>query len=283
MTQQQLRELKMIDEVQFADCRWYLDGSSGAEAYSRGHIPNAIFVDLQTILSDPSLTGEGRHPLPSEESFITSLQNVGLDPNRPIVAYDDAGGAIASRLWWMASQLGLQAAVLNGGIQNWIGDLETGHQLPIPNQSSVWVDPQGFAKGTISLVDLIDRLNAGDLHLLDARSRSRYLGEPSPHDPRSGHIPGAKSLPSSSLLTSNGSIVLPQEAQLIFTDVIGNDFLTLDTNVVASCGSGVSACHLILVSEHILGIRPLLYVGSFSQWSRRSELKVVSGAEPGHL
>ena len=183
----------------------------------------------------------------------------------------------------MASQLGLQAAVLDGGIQNWIGDLETGHQPPIPNQSAVSVDPYGFEQGIISLVDLIDRLHDGDLHLLDARSRSRYLGEPSPYDPRSGHIPGAKSLPSSSLLTSHGSIVSPQEVQLIFTEVIGNDFLGLDTHVVASCGSGVTACHLILISQHMLGIRPLLYVGSFSQWSRRSELNVILGAEPGHL
>ena len=276
------------------DARWYIGRpGDGRLAYLEGHIPGAIHLDLDEDLSDlDGLGAPGRHPLPSPAAFTARLAAAGIGDSTFVVVYDDVGGWVASRLWWMLDNLGHNrpgrggVAVLNGGWKAW-----TDAGMPVSTDVPGGPAPGGVAAGgaapgggplhlddhwtnVILRDDLRDRL--GSLVLLDARAAPRYRGEVEPIDPVGGHIPTAISAP------WDGDV--GPDARLLPRDSLRDHFASLgigdDSTVVTSCGSGVSA------TLHSLAMRaaglpdPILYVGSYSDWSR-SGYPVATGPEPG--
>src|SRR4051812_7235860 len=171
-----------------ADVRWYLDGRSGRDAYEAGHIPGAVFVDLETVLAADPSTGAGRHPLPDPGVFAGGLGRLGIADDAFVVAYDDAGGAVAARLWWMLRAVGQEAAVLDGGIASWTGSVETG---PGTDRSTVARTPKPWPPNAIVSADDVAAVSEGrvpGVRLVDARAPERYQGDVEPVDPRAGHI-----------------------------------------------------------------------------------------------
>ena len=265
--------------VRVADVRWYLNQPGrGRREYETGHIPGAIFVDLDADLADPKgLGAPGRHPLPDPTAFARRLGELGIGDQHLVVAYDDAGGSIAARLWWMLDNLGHpNVAILDGGIQAWT---EAGNTLTAAENA--WPPAELHLRSTwrraIDREALAGQL--GSVSLLDARAGDRYRGEVEPVDPAAGHIPTALSLPTGGNLAPNGRFLPAEELEARFR-AIGIDPGTSGDDVVTSCGSGVTACHTALAMR-LAGLRdPILYPGSFSDWSRAG-LPVASGAEPG--
>ncbi|HQV56515.1 MAG TPA: rhodanese-like domain-containing protein, partial [Ilumatobacteraceae bacterium] len=175
-----------------ADVRWYLDGRDAAAIYRAGHIPGAVFVDLETALSDHSQPKTaGRHPLPSPEHFAAAMSALGIGDDTTVIAYDDTGGMTAGRLAVMLRMLGRDAAILNGGINAWDGALETGDGAT-PTPATFTAQP--WPTDRLATVDDVANAAIDGTPLLDARSAERYHGAVAV-DPRPGHIPGATSAP----------------------------------------------------------------------------------------
>lgn len=253
-------------EVVLADVRWYLDGRSGLDAYLEGHIPGAVFVDLERWLSRPGSPADGRHPLPDPEVFAQGMGALGISDNSTVVAYDDAGGVIAARLVWMLRVTGHDAALLDGGIGAYRGELETTQSTRPAVRKSV------FAWPASRLVD-IDELANPDLVLLDARDRNRFRGDFEPVDPRAGHIPGARNLACRENLDGDARMLPPAILRERFEAVGVSD----NTDVVSYCGSGVTACFNLLALE-LAGFGPgRLFPGSWSQYSHAAQRPVASG------
>jgi thiosulfate/3-mercaptopyruvate sulfurtransferase len=263
------------DDLRIVDCRWYLGRpGDGRAAYEAAHLPGAIHLDLDDDLS--ARDGPGRHPLPEPGVFIRHLAQVGIGREHEIVAYDDAGGWVAARLWWMLDNLGHdRVAVLDGGWQAWVAaDLPVSTEAPAYPSAKPWSVPSDW-RGTIDRALLKERL--GTLTLLDARGAPRYRGDTEPIDPVAGHIPTAINAPTDGNLGPDGRFLPPAELAARFRD-LGADART--TDVVTSCGSGTSACHHSLAMR-VAGLPdPLLYVGSYSEWSRAGE-PVAVGPDPG--
>lgn len=243
------------------DIRWSLtDPSHGVAAYEAEHIPGAVFVDLDRDLS--AATGPGRHPLPDPGAFLATLGRLGITPQSEVVAYDDAMGTIAARLWWMLRSIGhRRARLLDGGFQTWVEEgkpVETGSNRPVP---AMYPGPVAFS-GVAEREDLLGRT------LIDLRAASRYAGIEEPVDPKAGHIPGAISLPAEGNLAPDGRFLAPGALARRYRD-IGSD-------AVVSCGSGVTACHGALSMVLAGRDMPDVYVGSFSEWSRL-DLPVATG------
>lgn len=254
-----------LHEVVVCDLRWSLtDPSHGRATYEAGHIPGAIFVDLDQDLSAPPGLA-GRHPLPQPEDFGHTLGRLGVSPGDEVVAYDDSGGSIAARLWWMLRAIGHDASrVLDGGYQGWVetgGPVEAGWNDRDP---AMYPPPRGFRRAVT-----IDHL-AGKL-IVDARAEERYRGEYEPVDPKAGHIPGAVNMPHSGNLTPTGAFRTPDE--------LVDRFSSFPDDAVMSCGSGVTACHNALAMVVADREMPLVYVGSFSEWSRK-DMPVRTGPMP---
>ena len=250
-------EVAVLDFV-LCDVRWYLDGSSGREAYEAGHIPGAVFVDLDSDLTAPPSTGSGRHPLPTAEDFADALGALGIGPNDAVVAYDDSGGMSAGRLVWMLRVLGQPAALLNGGLQAWDGPIESGSTARPAVDCPVrpWPD-DAFAD-----IEEVAR-HAEQGIVLDARSTERFRGETEPVDPRPGHVPGARNAPFGQNLGGDGRFRSDRDLRDHYTSLGVTDA----SEVIAYCGSGVSACHDLLAMEYAGLGRARLFVGSWSQWS----------------
>jgi thiosulfate/3-mercaptopyruvate sulfurtransferase len=248
------------EEVVLADVRWYLDGRSGRAAYDAGHLPGAVFVDLDSVLAGPADAGTGRHPLPDPQVFADGLSALGIGDGDAVVAYDDAGGVIAARLVWLLRAVGADAAVLDGGIGAVGGDRST---TP-PQRPSARFSPRPWPAGRLADADEVAR-SAADPGgtVLDARDAPRYRGEVEPVDPRAGHVPGARSLPTRGHLDDDGRL-LPVTALRERFAAAG---VTAGARVVSYCGSGVTACHNLLVLEHAGLGQGRLYPGSWSQWS----------------
>lgn len=240
-------------EAVVADVRYYLDGRSGWDAYAAGHLPGAVFIDLSEVLADPPAAGRGRHPLPSPQRFAEGLSAAGIGDGSVVVAYDDAGGAMAGRLVWLLRMLGHDAALLDGGLSAWAGPLSTDPAAPVRAQFT----PRPWPRH--ALAD-IDEAAAADF-LIDARSADRYRGESEPIDPRAGHIPGARSYPMSGNLTAEGRFMTPAELRDRFAGI--DDAST----VISSCGSGITACHNLIAMEYAGLGRGRLFPGSWSQYS----------------
>ncbi len=257
--------------LRLADVRWYLgEPERGRQAYQEAHIPGAFYVDLETDLS--AAEGPGRHPLPDWGQFAVRMGELGIGDDSVVVTYDDRGGGVASRLWWMLRALGHERTyLLDGGITAWVAD---GHavtgDLPDHEPGDLTVDPRpGIA---IDRDELQQRL--GTVVALDARAGERYRGEIEPLDPVAGHIPGAVNAPYEDNLG-------PDE-RFLPADVLAQKYQDLgvggETDTVVYCGSGVTACHDLLAIEHAGLGEALLYPGSWSDWSTAG-YEVATGSE----
>lgn len=244
-----------LGAVRVVDVRWYLGGPSGWDVYAGGHIPGAVFLDVDTDLSAPATREDGRHPLPTPEAFAEALGRAGIAEGQPVVAYDDRGGSTAARLWWMLHVLGEPVGVLDGGLPAWRGEL----QHDIPMYLSVERDPRPWPKEAFVEAD---DLGGVGVPVLDARTVDRYADGDPAVDPRPGHIPGAWSAPWADNLDPGTGLFLPAaELRARYASRGVTDA------AVAYCGSGVTACHDLLALA-VAGVADLrLYAGSWSQWA----------------
>ncbi|MGR2752750.1 sulfurtransferase [Agromyces arachidis] len=258
------------------DVRWTLAEPDGRDAYREGHVPGAVYVDLDTELADHDAVGEGRHPLPSEEAFTAAMRRWGLRDGDLAVVVDDAGGMSAARAWWLLRHAGwADVRLLDGGLGAW-------RDAGLPLESGDVVREPGDATARFGAMPVVDLDEADALAsaesgvLLDARAAERYRGEVEPIDPRAGHIPGAVSSPTAGNLAADGRFRHADELRERFASV-GAD---RRHPVAVYCGSGVNAAHAV-AALGIAGIEAALYPGSYSQWSRRPERPVATGPEPG--
>ena len=258
------------DDVVLADVRWYLDGRSGREAYDAGHLPGAVFVDLDRWLTGPGGPTEGRHPLPDPTAFAHAMASLGIGEHDVVVAYDDVGGTVAARLVWLLRTIGHRAALLDGGLRTWSGPLTTA----VPTRPPAVFQPRPWpAEALASTAEVAALLGDGGAVVLDARAGERYRGEVEPVDTRAGHVPGARSLPAATNLAEDGTVLPVAQLRDRF-EAVG---LRSGTAVVSSCGSGVAACHTLLLLEHA-GLGPgRLYPGSYSAWSSDPDRPVATG------
>jgi thiosulfate/3-mercaptopyruvate sulfurtransferase len=268
--------------VRIVDLRWTLAQKPTArEKYDAGHIPGAVFVDLDRDLSRHGGPG-GRHPFPDPDQFAEVLARLGVGPETHVVVYDDSGGAIAARLWFMLRAHGHErASVLDGGYPAW-----TRAGLPV-TKDEPRIEPAPKRALRLDRSRVVDRAyvermvarrrETGPKPLLtDARPPERYRGETETIDPIAGHIPGAVNAPVAGNLRE-GRFRPPAELKALY-ERLG---ATRAPEIVASCGSGVTACHTLLSLE-LAGIEGgKLYVGSWSDWSSQPEAQVATGADPG--
>ncbi|WP_250001416.1 sulfurtransferase [Actinoplanes sp. M2I2] len=244
------------DRVVLADVRAYLDGRRGRDAYDRGHLPGAIFVDLDADLAAPPTAADGRHPLPDPGHFAGRMSALGVGDGQTVIAYDDAGGVMAARLVWMLRALGEDAALLDGGLDAYGDERETA----VPRRPRAAFTPRPWPAHR--LAGLADA-TSGALVVLDARQPERFRGESEPIDPRAGHIPGARNVPCRENVDATGRFRPAGELRERF-EAAG---VTDGADVVSYCGSGVTACHNLLALERA-GFAPgRLYPGSWSQYS----------------
>lgn len=252
------------------DVRWQLGGPHGRPAYEAGHLPGAVFVDLDTELAGPAGSG-GRHPLPDPEAFGAVMRRAGVGQDTPVVAYDGGQGWAAARAWWLLRWAGhSDVRVLDGGLAAWTGDLST--RIPHPAEGDF--RPKPGALPTLDADGAAALARSG--LLLDARAAERYRGDVEPIDRVGGHIPGAVSAPTTSNVAEDGHY-LPAER-------LAERFAALGAGksgeaVGVYCGSGVSGAHEVLALE-IAGIRGALYPGSWSEWSADPARPVAVGPEP---
>ena len=262
--------------LRLVDVRWYLGRpGDGRAAYEAGHLPGAIFLDVDGDLADPPGDGPGRHPLPSPAAFRERLASVGIGDGHRVVAYDDVGSWVASRLWWMLDDLGFDdVRVLDGGIAAWTA---AGHALT--------TDVPSFPAATLTLRDrwtgVIDRdelrRRLGRVRLLDARAGARYRGEIEPIDAYAGHIPTARSAPTDGNLTPDQRFRPASELAEHYR-ALGADGSA--GPVVVACGSGIAATHDALALR-VAGLPDAtLYPGSYSDWTQQ-RWPVMTGPEPG--
>jgi thiosulfate/3-mercaptopyruvate sulfurtransferase len=278
------------------DVRWRLGGPPGIEAYQAGHLPDAVFVDLDTCLAGPAGSGAGgRHPLPESGVFEAAMRLAGLHEGQLAVVYDDVGGVIAARLWWLLRYFGHdQVAVLDGGLTAWTaaGQPVTA-RVPQPA-------PGDFTAGKGGGMPVLDDDAAGRVArsglLFDARAAERYRGEVEPVDPAAGHIPGSLSAPATGNVTADGMFLPPGELRARFAALglpppavaAGADVGGAGTGgagmtgpeVGTYCGSGVTAAQEVLALE-LAGQPAALYVGSWSAWSADPARPVAVGPDPG--
>lgn len=254
------------------DCRFYLtDHSKGQTEYNTGHIPNAIFVDVHHQLASAETHLTGRHPLPDEAVFSAQLQAWGIGQETNVVAYDDMGGAIAARAWWMLSQQGIDVRVLNGGITAW---KEEGRPLstePATGQSTTGQIAVTFP-WAISEQAVVENIETDQFQLVDARAADRFQGENETMDPVAGHIPGAINRPFSQNLDVTGRFKPSALLQTEWQACLAGDSI----EQVYYCGSGVTACHNVLALNYAGIAAKKVYVGSWSQWSKRM-LRAMKG------
>jgi thiosulfate/3-mercaptopyruvate sulfurtransferase len=275
-------QLESASDVVAVDCRFDLKSpGAGRQAWESGHIPGAVYAHLDEDLSRTPAAHEGRHPLPAPGDFAATLGRLGITRESLVVAYDDHGGAIAARLWWMLGWIGHERrALLNGGLGAWRAaglPLEHGtaslvaRDYPRPNPD----------ESMVVTTDELQRALAGRSALpalLDARAGARFRGEIEPIDPVAGHIPGACNLAFSELLNEDQRFLAPDALEQRFTDVLTDAGLPTDTPIIAMCGSGVTACHL-LAGLAMTGKAGRLYVGSWSEWIRDSQRPVATGGD----
>ena len=273
-----LRQLHDQD-LRIVDARWYLGQPlEGRRRYEAGHLPGAVFVDLDHDLSHAA-PGQhpvgGRHPLPDPQACAARLGALGIGSEHLVVVYDDSNGTVAGRLWWMLDDLGHpHVSLLDGGLTAWLavgGTLST----RVPTFAPARLDVADRWTHVIDRDELFDRL--ASVSLLDVRAPERYRGEVEPVDRIPGHIPTARNAPASGDLRPDG--------RFLGADVLAQRFRDLasdGTPVVVSCGSGVTACHAA-IAMRIAGLpAPLLYAGSYSDWTA-ADLPVVTGPERGEL
>jgi thiosulfate/3-mercaptopyruvate sulfurtransferase len=277
------------------DVRWRLGGAPGRELYQVGHIPGAVFVDLDRELAGPPGEG-GRHPMPAAGDFEAAMDHAGVDAGRLVVVYDDADSTAAARAWWLLRYFGHPSVrVLDGGFRAWTA---AGHaaesgpsgapgspgSIELPGTPSIAPAP-GTPLGDFSAspghLPLLDADGAAALArnglLLDARARERYRGEVEQVDPVAGHIPGAVSAPTAENVNADGTFRPAAELAARFT---GLGATTDNVEIGVYCGSGITAAHEALALT-LAGISAAVYIGSWSDWITDPARPVATGAELG--
>ncbi|WP_127475924.1 sulfurtransferase [Microbacterium sulfonylureivorans] len=258
--------------VTVLDVRWRLDRPDGRPDYLAGHVPGAVWVDLDRELATHGSPDQGRHPLPSRRTLQDAARRWGLDDGDTVVIYDDWNSLAAARAWWLLRGSGVaDVRVLDGGLRAW-----TDAGLPLETRDVV------PARGSITLTELADGVVSIDDAarwpargvLLDSRAPERYRGEVEPLDPAAGHIPGARNLPAAAVLDA-GRFRDAGALRTAFAEVGA----TPGVPVAAYCGSGITAAHTALAGE-LAGIDVAVYPGSWSQWSNSPGRPVATGGAP---
>jgi thiosulfate/3-mercaptopyruvate sulfurtransferase len=262
-------------DLRVVDVRWYLDPArKGRDAFRAGHLPGAVFLDVDLDLSAPGGgrgLPAGRHPWPDEAQVARVMSRAGIGPGVRVVAYDDGPGAVAARLWYLLRAHGhADAAVLDGGLAKWVAE-----GRPLSTEETA-VAPALF-NGRLRPGFVVDKAEMVRTHgsrlVLDARAAERYRGETEPIDPRAGHIPGARSAPFTGNLTGGAVPVLLTTAELRRRyEALG----AASATPVVYCGSGVNACHDLLALT-VAGLPGTLYAGSWSEWSSDPALPAATG------
>ena len=265
MSVTQLESKLAQENLVILDSRFYLtDIDKGAQVYQQGHVPGALFIDLHHQLAGPETTFTGRHPLPDPEAFAQTLATLGIHARSEVVIYDDMGGAMAARAWWMLAQQGINVAVLDGGFPAWQAAgfaIQDGQNSASPAPSKMAVSfPWLITEDAVA-----NHFESGEFQLVDARSEDRFNGENETMDPVAGHIPGALNRPFSDNLTPHGHMKTP--AQLL--EEWRRLLHAVEPPVVYYCGSGVTACHNVLAMNYAGLEAKYIYVGSWSQWAKR--------------
>lgn len=263
------RLLRRQTPVVLLDVRWHLAGPPGIESYRKGHLPGAVFVDLDRDVAGPPGPG-GRHPLPEPVVFESAMRRAGVSQDSLVVVYDDADSMSAARVWWSLRYFGHERVrVLDGGYRAWT---EAGRPVSTDEPD---VKPGDFIADPGRL-PVLDAEGAAELAtagvLLDARAAERYRGEQEPVDPVAGHIPGARNAPTSGNVGVDGRFLPSDLLRERFAKLGATDAL----DVGAYCGSGVTAAHEIL-ALNLAGIPAALYVGSWSDWVRDPSNPVATG------
>jgi thiosulfate/3-mercaptopyruvate sulfurtransferase len=262
-------------ELRIADVRWYLDpAKKGHEQYLAGHLPGAVFFDVDADLAAPGGArggALGRHPWPPPEQVARVMSRAGIGEQTQVVAYDDQGGAIAARLWFLLRVHGHpNVAVLDGGIAKWKAEGRP-LQTETPEVAPARFEPRFDAARVLSKAQLAARLDAGGALVLDARAPDRFRGETEPIDPRAGHVPGARNAPFAGNLGAGATFLAPEALRRRYAELGA-----LEQEPIVYCGSGITACHDLLALE-LAGLRGRLYAGSWSEWSSDPALPVEKG------
>ncbi|MBT8089454.1 MAG: sulfurtransferase [Gammaproteobacteria bacterium] len=262
--------------LRIIDCRFDLaDPGAGRRAYMQGHIPGAVFADLDRDLAAPISPQSGRHPLPDVNTFAATLGRLGIGNASDVIVYDAGNGAVAARAWWLLRWLGhTRVRLLDGGFAHWIttaGPIVSGAE----RFSELRFRPDPRDHMVLTTAELESDLDAiAGLRLYDARDAARFRGDIEPIDPVAGHIPGSLSLPFPVSLDTNGRWKSKQALEALWLSVLGED---RNTPWAVMCGSGVTACHLAISGVEAGYREPRLYVGSWSEWIRDSERPVGLG------
>ncbi|MET1035138.1 MAG: sulfurtransferase [Arthrobacter sp.] len=267
------------------DVRWALGDPHGRDRYLSGHLPGAVYVDLETELAAPGSPSGGRHPLPPPPEFAAAVRRWGIDDGDTVVAYDVVGGMSAARAWWLLRHAGVDGAcLLDGGLGAWIAAglaLESGDRRPKPGTAAA-----GWGRmPVIGIEEAAAWPRRGTL--LDARAGERYRGETEPVDPRAGHVPGALSAPTAGNLDGEGRFLPAAALRARFRGLgiadggrnAGDRDAPARGPVAVYCGSGVTAAHEVAALA-VAGIDAALFPGSWSQWSADPDRQGATGPHP---
>ncbi len=263
------------DPVTILDVRWRVDQPDGRAAYLQGHLPGAVYVSLEDELSDHTIAGRGRHPLPSGRSLQAAARQWGVRQDALVVVYDDWNRAGSARAWWVLTAAGLQnVRILDGGLSAWRSaghSLETGEVTPQPGNVAVpQHDLYAGARPTLTA----EESGAGALTLLDARAPERFRGDVEPLDPVAGHIPGAQNLPSGAVLAGDGTFL----GDYALSQLLSDHGIDRDRGVGVYCGSGVTAT-VTIAAFAAMGSEAALYPGAWSEWSSDPTRPVARGPD----
>ncbi|HEY0940778.1 MAG TPA: sulfurtransferase [Steroidobacter sp.] len=248
------------------DCRFDLaQPAAGEAAYRAGHIPGAVYAHLDRDLSSPITPTSGRHPLPHPEHFAATASRWGITPETQVIAYDADNGMYAARLWWLLRWVGHRAvAVLDGGLKAWTAAaLPTSTAIPVRQPSHFQAHPNRDL--WLDAEQVQARVRQPDWRLLDARAPERFSGKVEPLDTVAGHVPGARNHPFATNLASDGRFGAPEELRRRYEQSQAG---VADDHTIVMCGSGVTACHLLLAMEVAGKPGARLYAGSWSEWIR---------------
>ncbi|WP_102417185.1 sulfurtransferase [Mycobacterium sp. 4858] len=263
------------DPVTILDVRWRLDEPDGRPVYLQGHLPGAVYASLEEELSDHTISGRGRHPLPSGRSLQAAARRWGVRQDSPVVVYDDWNRAGSARAWWVLTTAGLpDVRILDGGLAAWRSAglrLETGEVTPQPG--NVTVPHDDLYAGHLPTLTA-DEAGAGTMPLLDARAPERFRGDVEPLDPAAGHIPGAQNLPSTAVLAADGTFV----GDDALTRLLGERGVDGDGPLGAYCGSGVTAS-VAVAALAAAARKAALFPGSWSEWCSDPGRAVARGPE----
>ncbi len=276
ITAAELAELSRAGEpLSILDVRWRLDEPDGRAAYLQGHLPGAVYVSLEEELSDHSVTGRGRHPLPSGCNLEAAARRWGIRQDASVVVYDDWNRAGSARAWWVLTAAGLpKVRILDGGLPAWrsaVGSIQTG--AVTAQAGNVAVAHDDLYAGSLPALTAREA-GAGVVNLLDARAPERFRGDVEPVDAVAGHIPGAKNLPSAAVLGGDGTF-LGEEA---LAQLVSDNGIDLGGPVGAYCGSGVTAA-IVVAAIATTGRRAALFPGSWSEWSSDPTRAVTRGPQ----